>query len=151
MQLRWIVCAVLAAACGRERGEPHGLAADRAAGAVLVLDREQLVLERIPLAAPRLLAATAQGAWVAGGDVSDGSAPRRLWALGPDGANVAFDSGGLTALCADGDGDALVLERTSSDATHLWRVRRDLGRTLLGAFPPARALATWGRLVLVGT
>src|SRR6185295_8611448 len=66
------------------------------------------------------------------------------------GEERAADFDAPTALCADGDGAALVLETARANETFLWRVDAYLERTLLGAFPGACALAARPGEILVG-
>jgi hypothetical protein len=145
-------------ACGEARA-PLYRVADRAAGAVLGLDAELCVVERLALVEPRLLAAAPDGLWAACATRAGAPAPQRLARVERrTGVVTTSDGAALVALCTDGRGSALVLEHDaarnggSSGAgdTLLWRVAADHGRTLLGAFPSARALAAQPGAVLVG-
>lgn len=144
-------------ACGESRA-PACWVADRAAGEVCALDAELLVLARFPVPAPGLLVADPAGLWVASALHRGASPPGRLIRLGPSsGAAVSSDFAQLVGLSAEREGSALVLERSPGGAstsgpcdTFLWRVGAGGERTLLGAFPSARALAAQPGAILVG-
>ncbi len=130
---------------------PLAWVADRAAGEVLALDAELCVRARVPLAAPRALVADAHGLWVSAASTLAAPDATRLVRLeGGAPPRPAGDFAALTALCADEGGAALVLERASASASRLWRIERDLGRTLLGVLPAARALAACPGRILAG-
>jgi len=143
--------------CGETR-VPAYWVADRAAGEVLALDAELCVLERIPVPAPRLLATDPGGSWVASALHGAVSPPERLSHI--ERGSGASTSSGFTALVAlspEGGGSVLALERSSSRTstsrpcdTLLWRIGTQGTRTLLGAFPAARALASQPGALLVG-
>lgn len=145
--------ALLLAACGRA-GAGGAWLADRGADELVALDRELCVRARVGTASPRLVLADSGGLWVAGADSRAAPLPTRLLRLRPGGEPVgATDFSALLALCPLPDGDALVLERVESlgaRETRLWRVAVDLGRTLLGEFPGASALAADAGRILVG-
>jgi hypothetical protein len=143
-------------ACG-EAPAPACWVADRAAGEVVALDASLCVLERICVPAPQRLAAGADGLWVASSIHGVASPPGRLSHVERrGGAATPSDFAALVALSPEG-GSVLGLERHSESAsasgacdTLLWRIGHRGERTLLGAFPSARALAVQPGAILVG-
>lgn len=146
-----IACGLVAllGACARA-SEPWTWVADRAAHELVALDGELCVTERIALTSPRLVLAAPGALWVAAGRLSGARAPGKLVRLEPaSGARAETDFQALLALCAGPDGAVLVLEDVGAGEAFLWRVAPDLSRTLLGAFPGARALAARAGEILV--
>lgn len=144
-------------ACG-EVPAPRCWVADRAAGTVLGLDAELCAVERFALVEPRLLGAGPDGLWAASAPRAGAPSQRLTRVERRTGTVTSSDFSALVALCADGRGSVFVLERSAERSaessrasdTLLWRVAADHHRTLLGAFPSARALAAQPDALLVG-
>lgn len=116
----------------------------------MALDGELCVLARVPVSSPRLLATDADGLWVASAFAGRDPAAARLLRLDTrSGTRRAGDFGALLALCSGEGGAALVLAQPDAGDSLLWRVSSDFRRTLLGAFPAARALAARPGEILV--
>lgn len=142
--------ALLLAACGR--GAAGGLwLADRGADELVALDGELCVRARVSVASPRLLRADPGGLWVASADSRAAPEPTTLVRLGREGERGgATEFSALVALCTERSGAALVLERVDAIESRLWRVTRELRRTLLGTLPAASALALDDERIVVG-
>lgn len=146
----WASGLLLAAlGCAPQDG-PAYCAADRAAGALIVLDRGLVELERVPCASPRALVGSGAALWLAHG--AEGEArPTRLARL-DEHARARFELvfRGLCDLAPWGDDGLLALDETAPELGRLWRVDGRGRRRLLGEFARPRAVAARPGSALVG-